>query len=133
MPRTIIEKLWDNHVVHERPGAIGCRVADCVRNAQAGSADTDRRGKQQPQRLRIGARRVFGDVHDGQAFLHRKRQRVLRALLQIIERPSFRSKKMFPRLTDTDCARMDGIRATVITNAARIALNILRLCYRFLF
>ncbi len=74
---------------HDRFCAVRRRVADRIGNAQALCACTNRGGKERPQRVGIGARRVLGHIHDLEALFHRKRDRLLRALLQVIDRPAF--------------------------------------------
>ena len=80
-------------------GAGGRRVTNGVGDAQTRCAGIDRRLKQPPQRLGIGARRILGDVHHLQAMADAESDRLLGAALQIVHRPVFR--------VDADRARAD--------------------------
>ena len=64
------------------------RVADRVGNADALRAGVDRALVDRAQRLGIGARRVLGDVHHLEAFLHRERDRFFGVAQQPVERPA---------------------------------------------
>ena len=55
------------HELHDRPGAVGRRVADGVGDAQPRGAGANRGRVEQAQLLGIGPRRVLGDVHHRRA------------------------------------------------------------------
>ena len=76
--------------MHDRRGAIGCRVPDGIGNAQPRRAGTKRCREQRSQRIGIGPRSVLGDVHHLQALAGCEPDRRFSHLLQVVERPSLR-------------------------------------------
>ncbi len=65
------------------------RVADRVGDAHPGGAGADRGRIKAAQRVGIGARRVFGHVHDRQPFADGEGNRLLGELQQLVDRPAF--------------------------------------------
>jgi hypothetical protein len=65
-------------------------VPNGVSDAQPGGAGLNGSRIEQSQLLRVGSRRVFGHVHDPQAFFDRKGNRAFGAGSEIVEAPPFR-------------------------------------------
>jgi hypothetical protein len=72
---------------HHRPRASRSGVADRIGNAQPRRPGANRGREQRPQRRRIGAGRVLGDIQHRQAFSDCETDRVLGHALQVVERP----------------------------------------------
>jgi hypothetical protein len=81
-------------------------VADGVGNAETMRTGVDRSLEQAAQRIGIGARRVFGDVHHLQTLTHTEPDRFLGAALQIVHRPVF--GVLADRTRADEAATLDG-------------------------
>ena len=81
--------------------AAPCRrcVPDRVGDAHSCGAGANGGRVQRAQRLRIGARRVLGDVHDRQPFADRKGDGLFGQTQQLVERPPF---GVLPQRTRSD-------------------------------
>ncbi len=69
--------------------AVGRGVPHGVADADRFRARADRRRVERADRVRVGARRVFGHVHHGQAFTDGERDGLFREPQQLVERPIF--------------------------------------------
>ncbi len=78
------------HEAHERAHAVGRRVAHRVGETETSRAPADRVAVERLERFGRRARRVLGDEHHRQPFVHRERDRGLARAQEIIERPVFR-------------------------------------------
>ena len=74
---------------HDGARASRRRVTDGIGDAQPVRTGIDGGLEQPAQRVGIGARRVFGDVHHLQALTYAEPDRFLGAALQIVHRPVF--------------------------------------------
>src|SRR5437764_12674766 len=92
--------------LHHFPRAVGSRVPDRIANTDRASAAANRGGIQRADRIRIGARRIFGDEHYRQAFTDRKGHSFFSHLQELIEGP-FLGEKTNRRRAD-EGAGFDG-------------------------
>src|SRR6201992_2574056 len=83
----LFDDLFDE--ANDRACSVGRGVAYCVADADRSRATAYRGRVESANRFGVGARRVFGYEHDGQAFADGERGGLFRELQKFFERPAF--------------------------------------------